>query len=350
MNTDQLFMKRCLQLAEGGIGQTEPNPYVGAVVVHNNQIVGEGFHRKLGGPHAEVFAIQAVSDKELLRKSTLFVNLEPCSHYGKTPPCAELIIKNQIPKVVVAITDPNPLVAGRGIEMLRTAGIEVVENVLSQEASWLNRRFITFHAKKRPYIILKWAQTRDGFIDIDRSDPNASVQDNWITGSELKTLVHQWRSQEMGILIGKNTLINDNPQLTVREWTGRNPIRILVTGTIPNEKYAIFGNDKKTLVFNPVKSIETEKATFIKIDFSDNIIQQVCNSLFDAGISSIIVEGGKQMLNSFISTGIWDEARVLTGEKTFQKGLEAPSLTDAIKIDQKNYGKDSLQIYINNRL
>lgn len=347
MNADQKYMQRCLQLAIGGIGHTEPNPYVGAVVVHNNIIIGEGFHRQLGGPHAEVFALQAVENRSLLGESTLYVNLEPCSHHGKTPPCAELIIKNKIPKVVVAITDPNPLVAGRGIEMLRAAGVEVVENILSKEASWLNRRFITFHSKKRPYIILKWAQTTDGFIDIDRSNPNALAKDNWITGSELKTLVHQWRSQEMGILIGKKTLINDNPQLTVRNWAGRNPVRILITDEMPNEAAAIFGEDQQTIVFNPLENKQSAKANYIKIEFNNNVVASVLEKLHELGISSIIVEGGRRILDTFIASGLWDEARILTGAKKFEKGLEAPLLGNAIEIERKKFGADQMQIFIN---
>ncbi len=350
MNADQKYMQRCMQLAAGGIGHTEPNPYVGAVVVHNNIIIGEGFHRQIGGPHAEVFAIQSVEDISLLRESTLYVNLEPCSHYGKTPPCAELIIKNKIPKVVVAITDPNPIVAGRGIAMLRAAGIEVVENVLSKEAAWLNRRFITFHAKKRPYIILKWAQTTDGFIDIDRSDPNASVKDNWITCSELNTLVHQWRSQEMGILIGKNTLINDNPQLTVRNWIGRNPVRILISDEMPDESLAIFGTDQQTIVFNPLENKQTIKAYYIKIEFGSNVIDSVLEKLHELGISSVIVEGGRRIFDSFIASGLWDEAIILTGAKKFGQGLEAPLLINAIEIEHKKFGSDHMNILINSAL
>lgn len=350
MNADQKYMQRCLQLAEGGIGHTEPNPYVGAVVVHNNIVIGEGFHRQLGGPHAEVFALRAVENRALLSESTLYVNLEPCSHHGKTPPCAELIIENQIPKVVVAITDPNPLVAGRGIEMLRAAGIEVVENVLSKEAAWLNRRFITFHAKNRPYIILKWAQTTDGFIDIDRSDPNALAKNNWITGSELRILVHQWRSQEMGILIGKNTLINDNPQLTVRDWTGRNPVRILITDEMPDESLAIFGTDQQTIVFNPLENKQTAKANYIKIEFGSNVVASVLEKLHELGISSIIVEGGRRILDTFIASGLWDEARILTGTKKFGQGLEAPLLSNAIEIEHKKFGSDHMNILINSAL
>ncbi|HPS82727.1 MAG TPA: bifunctional diaminohydroxyphosphoribosylaminopyrimidine deaminase/5-amino-6-(5-phosphoribosylamino)uracil reductase RibD, partial [Bacteroidales bacterium] len=207
MNSNEHYMQRCLQLAENGSGRTEPNPYVGAVIVHQGKIIGEGFHEQFGGPHAEVNAVAAVAEKQMLKDSTLYVNLEPCSHHGKTPPCADLIIRCGIPRVVIAMQDPNELVSGNGIQKLTEAGIEVKTGILEQQARWLNRRFITFHSKKRPYVILKWAQTKDGFIDIDRSIPAADLQSNWITGPELKTLVHRWRAQEQAILIGYNTLV-----------------------------------------------------------------------------------------------------------------------------------------------
>lgn len=340
-------MQRCLQLAENGFGKTEPNPYVGAVIVHQDKIIGEGFHEVFGGPHAEVNAVAAVSDKRMLKNSTLYVNLEPCSHHGKTPPCADMIIRLGIPRVVIAMQDPNSLVAGKGIKKLTEAGIEVKNGILEQEARWLNRRFITFHSKKRPYIILKWAQTKDGFIDIDRSDPNAKKRDNWITGPELKILVHRWRAQEQAILIGYNTLVNDNPQLNVREWTGRNPQRILITDTITDEHFNIFNEDMKTIVFNPVQDSITEKAEYIKLDFDENLLNNILKTLFDKNNSSVMIEGGRQILESFINSGLWDEARVLTGNKTFGKGLPAPALNNAKEIEHRSFNKDFMQIYIN---
>lgn len=347
MNSAETFMLRCLQLAENGFGLTEPNPYVGAVIVHQGVIIGEGFHERFGGPHAEVNAIAAVADKNLLKESTIFVNLEPCSHHGKTPPCADLIISSGIPRVVVAMQDPNALVSGNGIHKLRDAGIEVITGVLEKEALWLNRRFVTFHSKKRPYIILKWAQTKDGFIDIDRTDPANATKDNWITGPELKTLVHRWRAQEQGILIGYNTLVNDNPMLTVREWSGRNPLRMLVTETLPDENFRIFGSDQKTLVFNPHKDAITEKAEYIRMDFEKNLLPDIMSILHTKNIGSVIIEGGCQMLESFISNGLWDEARILTGHKYFEKGLAAPALKNHTEIERREFDKDLLQIYKN---
>jgi len=350
MNTDEQYMHRCHQLAENGFGKTEPNPYVGAVIVHQGKIIGEGFHERFGGPHAEVNAIASVFEKHLLKESTLYVNLEPCSHHGKTPPCADLIIQMGIPQVVVAMQDPNVLVSGNGIKKLRAAGIQVKTGILEEEAKWLNRRFVTFHTQKRPYIILKWAQTKDGFIDIDRSDPAAIQKDNWITGPELKTLVHRWRTQEQAILIGYNTLVNDNPQLTVREWTGRNPQRILVADTLPDEHYNIFGNDQKTIVFNPIQNSITEKAEYIKLDFDKDLLKNILNGLFEKNISSVMIEGGRQILESFISSGLWDEARVLIGNKMFGKGLPAPVLKAKTEIGRKEFDKDLMQIFKNNQL
>ncbi len=350
MNSDDHFMQRCLQLAEKGFGQTEPNPYVGAVIVHQGSIIGEGFHERFGGPHAEVNAIRAVADKALLKESTIYVNLEPCSHQGKTPPCADLIVGMGIPRVVIAMQDPNELVSGNGIQKLIDSNIEVNTGILEQQARWLNRRFITFHSKKRPYIILKWAQTRDGFIDIDRANPADSLKNNWITGPELKTLVHRWRAQEQAILIGYNTLKNDNPQLTVREWTGRNPQRILVTDALPGEHFNIFNQDQKTLVFNPHKNATTEKAEYIKIDFDHTIIHSILVKLFEKNIGSLMIEGGRKTLQSFIHSGLWDEARVLTGNKTFEKGLQAPVLSHAIEKDRAQYGNDLVQIFVNQSL
>jgi len=348
MNADEKYMQRCLQLAESGCGHTEPNPYVGAVIVHNNTIIGEGFHEFFGGPHAEVNAIAAVADKNILKESTIYVNLEPCSHHGKTPPCADLIIRSGIPRVVIAMQDPNIQVSGNGIHKLRNSGIEVITGILENEASWLNRRFVTFHTQKRPYIILKWAQTKDGFIDIDRSNTAAVHKDNWITGPELKTLVHRWRAQEQGIMIGYNTLINDNPMLTVRDWTGRNPVRMLVTETVPDENFKIFGDDQKTLVFNPEKNASSEKAAYIQLDFKNELLKNIMRILFEKNISSVIIEGGRQILESFISSGLWDEARILTGNKMFGKGLQAPVLKTGTEISRQEFDKDLVQIFKNN--
>ena len=347
MKSDELFMNRCLQLAENGIGKVESNPYVGAVVVHNGKIIGEGFHKQFGGPHAEVNAINSVKNKSLLPESTIYVNLEPCSHHGKTPPCTDLIIKSGIKNVVIGMQDPNEIVAGTGIKKLQSAGINVIIGILEQQSKWLNRRFIIFHTKKRPYVILKWAKSKDGFIDIDRSQKSAAAMDNWITGHELKILVHKWRAQEQAILIGYNTLINDNPYLNVRHWQGRNPLRVLISDIIPEEHFNVFSDDQKTLVFNPVKEFTTNKAEYIKLDFNNKLIENVLNVLFKKNINSVIVEGGQMVLNSFIKSNLWDEARLLTGNKVFKTGLKSPEVPNAIETEQSEFGNDIMQDFIN---
>lgn len=349
MNIDEKYIKRCIELSKHGYGHVEPNPYVGAVIVNDNKIIGEGFHIKYGGPHAEVNAINSVKDKEILKSSTIYVNLEPCSHQGKTPPCANLIIESGIKKVVISMLDPNKLVSGNGVSMLKNAGVDVKTGVLENESKWLNRRFITFHTKQRPYIILKWAKTIDGFIDIDRR--NNSTEDNWITGNELKMLTHRWRTQEQGILIGHNTLINDNPKLNVREWVGKDPVKILITKEIPNEeKFNIFKSGNKTIVFNQHKSFESNYAEYIKVDFDENMIESILNELYKKNLISIIVEGGKKTLEMFIKKGFWDEARILTGNKHFIRGLDSPKLENETKIYEQKINNDILQIFKNKYL
>lgn len=344
-------MNRCLQLAEGGFSNVEPNPYVGCVIVYKGQIIGEGFHREFGAAHAEVHAIQSVSDKALLKESILYVNLEPCSHYGKTPPCVDLIIKYEIPKVCISIQDPNSKVAGNGIAKLKNAGIDVDLGLLEKESSYLNRRFITFYTKKRPYIILKWAQTADGFIDVDRSNPKMQNKDNWISGHQLKTLVHKWRSQEMGILLGRKTIENDNPQLTCREWQGKNPLRIVITRReIDETKYKVFSSEAKTLVIYPFANKKTEFAEYVKLDENMFSVESICEILYQRSISSIIVEGGKQILDLFIQSNIWDEARVITGKKFFINGLTSPKLFNAKELSKQSYDEDILEVFINKDL
>jgi diaminohydroxyphosphoribosylaminopyrimidine deaminase/5-amino-6-(5-phosphoribosylamino)uracil reductase len=325
MNIDQKFMQRCIELAEMGLGYTAPNPLVGCVIVHENKIIGEGFHQKFGGPHAEVNAINSVKNKELLKNSTLYVTLEPCSHFGKTPPCANLIVKMGIPRVVIASKDPFPKVAGKGIEILKNTGIDVKTGVLKEKYEFVNRRFFTFFKKHRPYIILKWAQTKDGFIDVERIDDNPKI--TWITNEACRTLVHKWRSEEQAILIGTNTAINDNPELTVRSWKGKNPLRIVIdkNNCLP-KTLKIFNDKAQTLIitekYQEKKSI-TNIETFI-IPFNENIIEDILNELYNRNIQSLIIEGGAKTLYAFICKNLWDEARVFTGDVTFGKGLPAP--------------------------
>ncbi|NVO04151.1 MAG: bifunctional diaminohydroxyphosphoribosylaminopyrimidine deaminase/5-amino-6-(5-phosphoribosylamino)uracil reductase RibD [Bacteroidetes bacterium] len=349
MNLEEKYMQRCLEIATLGLGNTAPNPMVGSVIVYDNDIIGEGFHQKFGEAHAEVNAINSVVDKSNLSKATLYVNLEPCSHYGKTPPCADLIIEYKIPKVVIGCIDSFSEVSGKGVEKLINAGIEVVTGVLERESRELNQRFFTFHEKKRPYIILKWAQTKDGFIDIIRNKDSAK-QPTWITGDSLKTLVHKWRTEEQSIMVGTNTALKDNPQLTARKWQGKNPLRIVLDRNLSLTKSLfLFDNETETLVFTSKESTTIEKTTFVNIDFSKNILPLVLNELYNRDIQSLIVEGGTHLLQSFIDFNLWDEARVLIGDKYFANGVKAPILNESL-YSTTSYERDELQFYKNSKL
>ena len=302
MIAEEFWMHRALQLAALGLGKVQPNPLVGAVIVHNESIIGEGYHPQYGAPHAEVHAINSVKNQELLKQSTLYVNLEPCSHFGKTPPCASLIIEKQIPKVVVGMTDPNEKVNGKGIKMLKDAGIEVIEDVLKDECLRLNKRFITFHKEKRPYIFLKWAQTKNGFMDIIRTDETSPAQTYWITNESLRVWAHKMRNEEQAILTGYNTFINDNPQLTNRLYGSNQPKRFVWC-------------DK-----NKPKEIDNVFFTL------SGDIKEVLNQLYTLQIQSVIVEGGKKTIQTFLEANLWDEAFVLTGNVEWAAGIDAPKL------------------------
>ncbi len=329
------------------MGHVAPNPMVGCVIVHNDKIIAEGFHSKYGSEHAEPNAINKV-DNFLLKDCTLYVNLEPCSHYGKTPPCADLIISKGIKKVVVGNLDVNPLVAGKGIKKLQDAGIEVVYGILNNECKELNKRFFTFHEKKRPYIILKWAQTNDNYIS--KMPLPANKADNWITSDESKTLVHQWRTEEQAILVGHNTVVVDNPQLTARLYEGNNPVRIVIDRTLDlNSTYKVFDGKVKTLIFNSIKNENKKNLHWIKIDFT-NFIDELLTQLYHLNINSVIVEGGSRTLEHFVNTNIWDEARVFVNPNlNFGKGIEAPEIS--IKNETFNLiGNDKLYLLKNNTL
>lgn len=325
MSTPAIFMQRCLDLAQLGICGVSPNPMVGCVVVHEGKVIGEGYHQKFGGPHAEVHAINSVKDQELLKHSTLYVSLEPCAHHGKTPPCADLIVEKQIPHVVVGTVDPFAEVSGKGIEHMRKAGIKVEVGLLEQECREINRRFFTFHEKKRPCIILKWAQTLDGFIDTDRTE---TQHPTWITNALSKRLVHKQRSEESAILIGTNTAEFDNPALTVREWSGNQPIRMTIDrlGRL-DRKLTIFDGKAPTWVFTEVEKPDAKNLKFIRLDFGRNILPQIMDELYRRNILSVIVEGGSELLNSFLSLNLWDRAFVYTGNQFFGKGVEAPHIS-----------------------
>lgn len=338
-----LFMQRCLQLARNGIPNAFPNPLVGCVIVHNDQIIGEGWHRQYGREHAEVNAINSVKTKELLTESTLYVNLEPCAHHGKTPPCADLIVKMRIPGVVIGTRDPFSKVDGLGIDRLKAAGVDVQTDILPEECYHLNRRFFTFHKSNRPYVILKWAETSDGFIDKLRRGEKGV---NWISGKSAKILVHKWRSEEDGILVGRRTLETDNPSLTTRLWVGKDPHRILITNNAPDPDAAIFKDPKAKVYVASGKAFENLPAIAIDIGQGKKAIPQLLDKLREQEIHSLIVEGGASTIGHFIDTGLWDEARVLTGAVEYGKGLQAPTV--GVKASaEESIGNDVLKIYYN---
>lgn len=337
-------MTRCLELAQKGIGVTRPNPSVGAVLVVDNKIIGEGFTRPYGGSHAEVIAINSVQDKELLKQATMYVTLEPCSHYGKTPPCSLLIINSKIPKVVIGCVDTNSLVAGRGIKMLQDSGCEVTVGIMESECRKQHHRFFTYHEKKRPHIILKWAQSKDGFIAPMQRDERKPV---WITNKVSRQLVHQWRAEEHGILVGTKTVVEDNPKLNVRSWKGENPVRVVIDRKLRVSKDShVYDQSVKTIFLTDVDKENQENLIFEKIDFSKPLAQEICNVLYKYKIQSMIVEGGTQTLQTFIDEGLWDEARVFTGNLEFGAGVAAPAL-NAEKFNQQELGSDTLKIYHN---
>lgn len=352
MENQEKYIKRCIELAKNGFGTTYPNPMVGSVIVCDGKIIGEGWHKKSGEPHAEVNAINAVKDKSLLKKATIYVSLEPCSHFGKTPPCCDLIIKNQIPNVVIGPIDSNVKVAGNGIKKLIEAGINVTVGVLEAECKDLNKRFFTFHEKKRPYVILKWAESQDGFIaPIHRQAENEEIKRKpvWITNEFSRQLVHKWRSEEQAILVGTNTVVADNPKLNVRDWPGKNPIRIVLdqNNRIPKDSH-IFDNQIKTIIFSEMENVNIEeKTTFEVIDFKQNVAQQILSELHKHNIQSVIIEGGQQTLQTFIDENLWDEARIFIGNIIFENGIKAPSISLGENV-KHTIGNDEILISRNN--
>ena len=340
-------MYRCLELARMGAGNVSPNPMVGCVIVHNNSIIGEGFHEKYGQAHAEVNAINAVKNPELLNESTLYVSLEPCAHFGLTPPCSTLIVEKKIPNVVIGAIDTFAKVAGKGIERMEKAGINVQVGVLENECRELNKRFFTFHDKKRPYIFLKWAETTDGFIDFERSE-NEFGEPSWITGKKALAHVHQMRAEEDAILVGTNTALKDNPSLTVRHCEGRNPVRLVIDNHLRlPENLNLFDGSVKTIVFNSLKDEETKSIEFVKINFDKKLISHILKTLYKRNIQSLIVEGGKQILDSFIEAKLWDETFRFIGNKNFESGIKAPQISASV-IRSEKIDTDQLFVYKNN--
>lgn len=334
-----IFMQRCLVLAQKGFGNTYPNPMVGAVVVKEGAVIAEGWHQKAGTAHAEVHAIAKLSPKEL-EGTTLYVNLEPCSHHGKTPPCCDLVIAKGIKKVVVGAKDPNPKVAGNGIKALQEAGVEVVVGVLEDACIELNKRFYCFHTQKRPYIILKWAQSADGYM-APKNDVKGSV--SWISDAHSQQLAHRWRAEEHAILVGRKTVEADNPQLTTRKWSGSNPIRLVLD---PNLKIdysaAVFNNSAQTIIFNELVAEVKEHLVWEKIE-KGNMLGSLLQIATLHGIQSILVEGGAITLNHFLNAKLWDECRIFYSPKNLNGGITAPIAPNG-KIEEKQAVRDFLQI------
>ena len=345
MNIHEKYIYRCIELAKNGLGTTYPNPMVGSVIVYNETIIGEGWHKKAGEPHAEVMAINAVQDKSLLSKATIYVSLEPCSHYGKTPPCADLIIESNIPNVVVGTIDPFAKVAGNGIKKLTDAGKQVIFGVLEKECNQLNKRFFTFHTQKRPYIILKWAESSDGFIAPLKKEKQEPF---WLSNTFSRQLVHKWRSEEEAILVGTKTVLEDNPKLNTRNWKGRNPTRIILdkSGKIDGT-FHVKDQSVKTIVITEEENLETFDHHIVENCIFDTLLaNKIVNILYKHQIQSVIIEGGRQTLQTFIEANLWDEARVFKSNLILCNGTESP-IIESKKVTSQNILDDKLLTYFN---
>jgi diaminohydroxyphosphoribosylaminopyrimidine deaminase / 5-amino-6-(5-phosphoribosylamino)uracil reductase len=346
MTNHEKYMQRCIEIAKHGAGRVAPNPMVGCVIVHQGKIIGEGYHIECGYPHAEVNAIQSVKKPELLKDSTLYVSLEPCAHHGRTPPCSDLILEKKIPHVVIGTVDPFAAVSGKGIEKLRAGGVKVETDVLMNECRCLNRRFFTFHEKKRPYIILKWAQTLDCYIDMERT-PGQPAEPVWITGTLARTLVHKTRAEEAAILVGTNTVLKDNPSLTTRDWSGRSPVRLVIdrNNKLPHH-LKVFDGNAQTVVFAEKPGILSPGIEYCQIDFQKNVLQQILSALFNLDLLSVIVEGGAYTLQQFIDAGLWDEAHIYSGYQMFSGGVKAPRI-EGLPAETLQLDNSSLSLLIN---
>jgi diaminohydroxyphosphoribosylaminopyrimidine deaminase/5-amino-6-(5-phosphoribosylamino)uracil reductase len=343
MSTHEAYMRRCIQLAALASGNTAPNPMVGAVLVHEGKIIGEGYHETYGKAHAEVNCIQSVKaeDEDKISRATLYVSLEPCAHFGKTPPCADLIISKKIPHVVIGCLDPFEQVDGRGVEKLKNAGIQVDLGILEKECTGFNKRFFTYTIKKRPYIILKWAQSFDGYI--------GSMHSRQIISNEITNcLTHKWRSEEAAVMVGTNTALIDDPALTVRSWKGPQPVRILLDMNLRlPSTLKIFNNSGPIIIFNGIKDASEGKVEFIKLDPSHNLIEQLNQKLYERKILSVMIEGGTKLLQSFFREGLWDEARAIMNKNLILgEGITAPQIKKAILKEQEVIDTDLIQYYI----
>jgi diaminohydroxyphosphoribosylaminopyrimidine deaminase/5-amino-6-(5-phosphoribosylamino)uracil reductase len=344
---DIKFMRRCMELAVKAEGMTYPNPLVGSVIVYEGKIVGEGYHLRSGESHAEVIAINSVTDKSVLNRSTLYVNLEPCSHFGKTPPCADFIISNHIPRIVIGTTDTSGKVSGRGIKRLQDSGCEVITGILNAECRQVNRRFFTFHEKKRPYITLKWAQSADGYLDIKRSEYHKTGP-TWISGKPERVLVHKWRAAEQAILVGAGTIRADDPRLNVREWKGADPVKLILSSSGSFTSRLTDGSaDNEIIVFTHNPEAVIPRSTMVILQENRSSVSQICEYLYSSGIQSLFIEGGASVLDSFITAGLWDEARIFTGKDIFIEGVKAPLVKG--KLGSKTvFSGSSLEIYLKN--
>lgn len=343
---DVFFMKHALKLAEKGKGNVAPNPIVGCVVVHNNTIISEGYHEEYGHPHAEPNALLKIENPEIIKECEVYVTLEPCNHFGKTPPCADLLVRLQPKKVIICNQDPFPKVNGTGIEKLKAAGIETEVALLDEEGKLINRRFFTFHQEKRPYIILKWAETADGFVARENYDSK------WISSGDSRTIVHKWRSEEASILVGSNTALHDNPRLDVRLCEGKNPTRLLIDRKlkVPGH-YNLFDDSVPTIIFNAEKEETIGQTTWKKIDFTKaDFLNEILTFLYKQNIQSIFVEGGSMVLNWFYNQGLWDEIRQFKAQKTFGSGIKAPDLS-ALTIEESSTinEDDQLNVFVNKK-
>lgn len=338
---DEMYMQRCIELAAMGRDAVAPNPFVGCVIVYDGKIIGEGYHRKYGEAHAEVNAINSVSNPELLTESTVYVSLEPCSHHGKTPPCADLLIEKKVKKVVVGVLDPHVKVAGKGVERLSNAGIEVVTGVLEKECREINKRFFVFHEKQRPYVVLKWAQSKDGFLDGPRINDEKGVI--WISAPETRALVHKWRSEETSILVGRKTVQTDNPSLTVRDYYGKNPIRLIIDSQLQiSGDLHILSEEAPTIIFNRSRNEVKGNIEWVKIPEVNT--RHILEELYKRGIQSVFVEGGSRTLHYFIFDNVWDEARVIVGDVYLKEGRKAPAIHRAPSYSYK-FSTDTIYHY-----
>lgn len=328
MTKDEKYIRRCIQLARNGMCNAAPNPMVGAVIVHNDRIIGEGYHARCGEGHAEVNAIRSVKDESLLQESTIYVSLEPCSHYGKTPPCADLIIRKGIPRVVVGCVDPFSLVSGRGIQKLKDAGIDVKVGVLEAECRQLIKRFVTFNTQQRPYITLKWAESADGFIDINREEGQPVVLSTPITS----IYVHKQRAEHHAILVGRRTALLDNPSLTTRNWYGKNPVRLVIDKELTlSTSLKLFDGSAPTWIFTAQDKASTSQVIYFKLDFSRSILPQILQKLYENKLQALLVEGGSRLLQSFIDEGLWDEIYTEHSAKVLENGVKGPVIPAGYK-------------------